>query len=209
MKNITWTLSSFFSFSFSFWYSNLPLESSRLIPMVSSSNSTNPSKIQLKYHISRSLFSYQLNPLIINLWQKQLWLLENLSATNSQSSWIKRISSWLKNSTTTIIENWNGEKLSEVTIQSNPKFDSWTRIDQSIMSWLLTSIIELVCGYVVRCQNVFEVWKTFERVFVTKSKARILQLKYLFSFMKKGSMPIGDYMLTMKSITYNSYCHQL
>ena len=51
-------------------------------------------------------------------------------------------------------------------------------------------------GHVIQCTTASEIWKTLERLFVTKSKARLLHLQTT----KKGVMSIEDYILKMKSI---------
>ncbi|RVW99666.1 hypothetical protein CK203_021540 [Vitis vinifera] len=45
-----------------------------------------------------------------------------------------------------------------------------------------------------------EVWRTVERLFITKSKARILQLHYLLQSTHNGSMSIADYIWKLRGI---------
>ena len=79
---------------------------------------------------------------------------------------------------------------------TNPDYRSWIRLDQFVMSWLLSSISEQMLGHVVHCQSVVEVWIVLEQLFSTKSKTRALQLQTL----KKGNGSIEDYVLKMKSL---------
>lgn len=53
------------------------------------------------------------------------------------------------------------------------------------MNWLLSSINKSIFGHVIQCTNSVEVWSTFERIFVSKSKARTMQLKYMLQSLKK------------------------
>lgn len=70
------------------------------------------------------------------------------------------------------------------------------------MNWLLSSITKSIFGHVIQCTNSIEVWSTFERIFVSESKARTMQLKYMLQSLKNGFMNINDYILQMKKIAY-------
>lgn len=70
------------------------------------------------------------------------------------------------------------------------------------MNWLLSSITKSIFGHVIQCTNSVEVWSTFERIFVSESKARTMQLKYMLQSLKNGFMNINDYILQMKKIAY-------
>ena len=45
---------------------------------------------------------------------------------------------------------------------NNPKYVSWMRIDQFVMSWLLSSISEQMLGHVIHCQSSVEIWNVLE-----------------------------------------------
>lgn len=70
------------------------------------------------------------------------------------------------------------------------------------MNWLLSYITKSIFGHVIQCTNSVEVWSTFERIFVSESKARTMQLKYMLQSLKNGFMNINDYILQMKKIAY-------
>ena len=59
----------------------------------------------------------------------------------------------------------------------NPAYFSWIRIDQFVLSWLLSSISEQMLGHVLHCKSSLEVWIVLEQTFSTKSKAQALQLR--------------------------------
>ena len=83
---------------------------------------------------------------------------------------------------------------------NNLDFRSWIRLDQFVMSWLLSSISEQMLGHVVHCQYAAEVWIVLEQLFSTKSKVRALQLRLSLQTLKKGNDSIEDYLLKMKSL---------
>lgn len=62
---------------------------------------------------------------------------------------------------------------------SNPEYDQWVILDQFLLSWILASISEAMYGHVVNCQTSAEVWSVLEKLFVSDSKARTLQLRFM------------------------------
>ena len=86
---------------------------------------------------------------------------------------------------------------------ANPDFGHWHRLDQFLLGWLLLTVTESMLGHVLHCHTSYAVWKTLEQLFSTKSKARILNLRFLLQSTKKGSMSIEDYFLKMKSIAHD------
>ena len=82
----------------------------------------------------------------------------------------------------------------------NPAYSQWLRLDQFLLNWLLSSIFESMLGHVVNCNSSSEIWTTLGQLFSTKSKARLLHLRFLLQTMKKGSLSIEDYFLKMKTI---------
>ena len=82
----------------------------------------------------------------------------------------------------------------------NPAYSQWLRLDQLLLGWLLSSISESMLGHVVNCNSSSEIWTTLGQLFSTKSKARLLQLRFLLQTTKKGSLFIEDYFLKMKTI---------
>ena len=57
-------------------------------------------------------------------------------------------------------------------------------------------------GHVLHCTTSSEVWKTLDLLFSTKSKARLLHVRFLLQTTKKGTMSIEDYVLKMKSFAH-------
>ncbi|RVW52173.1 Retrovirus-related Pol polyprotein from transposon RE1 [Vitis vinifera] len=83
---------------------------------------------------------------------------------------------------------------------SNPEYDQWVILDQFLLSWILASIFEAMYGHVVNCQTSTEVWSVLEKLFVSDSKARTLQLRFMLQSLKKGALSINDYVLKMRNI---------
>ncbi|RVW59231.1 Retrovirus-related Pol polyprotein from transposon RE1 [Vitis vinifera] len=83
---------------------------------------------------------------------------------------------------------------------SNPEYDQWVILDQFLLSWILASISEAMYGHVVNCQTSAEVWSVLEKLFVSNSKARTLQLRFMLQSLKKGALSINDYVLKMRNI---------
>ena len=82
----------------------------------------------------------------------------------------------------------------------NPAYSQWLRLDQFLLSWLLSSISESMLGHVVNCNSSSEIWTTLGQLFSTKSKDRLLHLRFLLQTTKKGSLSIEDYFMKMKTI---------
>ena len=83
---------------------------------------------------------------------------------------------------------------------SNPEYDQWVILDQFLLSWILASISEAMYGHVVNCQTSAEVWSVLEKLFVSDSKARTLQLRFMLQSLKKGALSINSYVLKMRNI---------
>lgn len=94
-----------------------------------------------------------------------------------------------------------GESVSaDGSSSSNLSSIQWTKKDQFLLSWLLSSISESMLGYVSRCAHSFQVWKVFEELFQSQSKARAMTLRFQLQTLKKGSMSIDEFILQMHTI---------
>ena len=82
----------------------------------------------------------------------------------------------------------------------NPDYIVWNRQDQYLVSWLLSSMTESMLGHVTRCVRVAEIRYTLERLNLTQSRARVLQLRSMLQTMKKGEMSIEEYFVKMKKV---------
>jgi hypothetical protein len=62
-----------------------------------------------------------------------------------------------------------------------------------ILSALISSLSETVLAYVVKCTTSREVWLTLEQMFTAHSRARVMNIHYQLSTLKKGDSSIADY----------------
>ncbi|KAL9414425.1 hypothetical protein AB3S75_042820 [Citrus x aurantiifolia] len=67
----------------------------------------------------------------------------------------------------------------------NPKYTVWRSQDQTLLSWLLSSVTEGILSLVHSCNTSYDIWKTLEKKFGAKSEARVLQLRYEMSVLRK------------------------
>ena len=77
--------------------------------------------------------------------------------------------------------------------QPNPGHQTWLIQDQMILSALISSLSETVLAYVVKCTTSREVWLTLEQMFTAHSRARIMNIHYQLSTLKKGDSSIANY----------------
>ena len=78
-------------------------------------------------------------------------------------------------------------------IQPNPEFQLWIIQDQMILSALISSLSENILAYVVQCTTSREVWLTLEQMFTAHSQARVMNIHYQLSTLKKEDSSIADY----------------
>ena len=79
------------------------------------------------------------------------------------------------------------------TPQPNADYQAWLVQDQMILSALISSLTKNILAYVVKCTTSREVWLTLERMFTAHSRARIMNIHYQLSTLKKGDSSITDY----------------
>ncbi|KAF6147395.1 hypothetical protein GIB67_041215 [Kingdonia uniflora] len=82
----------------------------------------------------------------------------------------------------------------------NPAYTSWYRKDQLLLSWILSSLTELVHAHVVGLASAYEVWTNLERTYCNQSGIRVIQLKQKLQQQRKESLSISEYLLKIKGI---------
>ena len=85
----------------------------------------------------------------------------------------------------------------------NSDFLTWRRFDRMILSWIFSSLTPEIMGQIIGYQTSNTTWVALEKIFVASSKARIMQLRLAFQTTQKGSLPIMEYILKMKTIIDN------
>ena len=78
-------------------------------------------------------------------------------------------------------------------LQPNPEFQTWLIQDQMILNTLISSLSENVLAYVFKCTTSREVWLTLERMFTAHSRARVMNIHYQLSTLKKEDSSIANY----------------
>ncbi|XP_047331239.1 uncharacterized protein LOC124934779 [Impatiens glandulifera] len=84
----------------------------------------------------------------------------------------------------------------------NPAFTIWEEQDQRILSWLLSTLSESILAQVVgeSCTTSKAFWSALERTFASQSQARLMQLRLQLQTVKKGLLPMAEYLQKIKSI---------
>lgn len=68
------------------------------------------------------------------------------------------------------------------------------------MPWLLSSMSDGMLTMMVGCEHAFKVWDRLETFFASQTKAKIRQFKTQLRNLKKGTMPINEYLLKIKRL---------
>ncbi|KAK1577018.1 hypothetical protein Q3G72_018477 [Acer saccharum] len=89
---------------------------------------------------------------------------------------------------------------SENDMVINKDFLSWRRLDQFLLSWLLSTVSESLIGQVTECISSLETWRTLEKLFSHQSMARTMQLRQQLGNMKKGSSSVSEFVLKVKNV---------
>lgn len=79
-------------------------------------------------------------------------------------------------------------------LKVNPEFVVWQRQDQLLASWILSSLSDSLLVIMVGLESSREMWEALELNFASHSKARLMQYKLQLQTLKKGSMPMREYL---------------
>ncbi|KAJ0962599.1 hypothetical protein J5N97_027721 [Dioscorea zingiberensis] len=82
----------------------------------------------------------------------------------------------------------------------NPDYKVWLQQDQLVLSALLSSLSEEVLSQVLFFSTSYEVWQALERMFSSRSKARIMQIRLQLSTRQKKDMSVADYFNKVKQL---------
>ncbi|KAK6116197.1 hypothetical protein DH2020_050053 [Rehmannia glutinosa] len=82
----------------------------------------------------------------------------------------------------------------------NPEFLAWTRQDQLIMSWILSSLSERILVSIVGLESSKTVWEALDISFASQNGAKIMQYKLQLQTLKKGTLSMRDYLNKIKSV---------
>ncbi|XP_042479750.1 subtilisin-like protease SBT4.3 [Macadamia integrifolia] len=93
--------------------------------------------------------------------------------------------------------------VSPAPLAANPEFTLWRRQDQLILSWIISSLTAQSMAQIVGLSTSHAAWTTLARIYASQSQARVMQLKYQLSQLKKGSVPLADYLQRVKELVDN------
>uniref|UniRef100_A0A453Q748 Uncharacterized protein n=1 Tax=Aegilops tauschii subsp. strangulata TaxID=200361 RepID=A0A453Q748_AEGTS len=94
----------------------------------------------------------------------------------------------------TLIEG-TGDAAVEV---ANPEFLRWFQKDQLVMIALLGSMTEDILGQMTQLTTSAQVWTTLHELFASQNRARIMQLRYQLSNLKKKDLTASEYYRKMR-----------
>ena len=94
----------------------------------------------------------------------------------------------------TLIEG-TGDAAVEV---ANPEFLRWFQKDQLVMIALLGSMTEDILGQMTQLTTSAQVWTTLHELFASQNHARIMQLRYQLSNLKKKDLTASEYYRKMR-----------
>jgi uncharacterized membrane protein YgcG len=83
---------------------------------------------------------------------------------------------------------------------ANPEYAAWFKTDQQVLSALLASLNPSVLGHVMLLDSSASVWSVLTRMFSSRSKAKIVQLRTALVKPKKMEMSLSDYYNHVKKI---------
>uniref|UniRef100_A0A803Q8D0 Integrase catalytic domain-containing protein n=1 Tax=Cannabis sativa TaxID=3483 RepID=A0A803Q8D0_CANSA len=84
----------------------------------------------------------------------------------------------------------------------NSEYTQWKKKDQLLLSWLRSSMSEVILASVANHTSFHSLWRALEQKFSSQTKARLLQLKGQFSHVHKGNLSIFEYVEKVQTIAY-------
>ncbi|KAF6142521.1 hypothetical protein GIB67_039485 [Kingdonia uniflora] len=82
----------------------------------------------------------------------------------------------------------------------NLAYTSWYHKDQLLLSWILSSLTELVYAHVVGLASTYKVWMNLKRTYCNQSGIRVMQLKQQLQQQQNESLSISEYLLKIKGV---------
>ncbi|GAU43936.1 hypothetical protein TSUD_135840 [Trifolium subterraneum] len=84
--------------------------------------------------------------------------------------------------------------------KNSEEYKTWLFKDQSLFTWLLSSILDGVLPRVLKCKHSHEVWEKIHKYFNSVLKSRARQLRFELKNTKKSARSVSEYLLRIKSI---------
>ena len=89
------------------------------------------------------------------------------------------------------------------TMVANLAYALWYHQDKLILSALIFTLSTSVLLYAVGIKTSCGVWLTLEQMFASKSQARIVEIRYQLTSLKKGALTITNYLSKSKNTCCN------
>jgi hypothetical protein len=83
---------------------------------------------------------------------------------------------------------------------ANPAYLTWMQQDQMVLSTIVSTISESLISQVIDYSTATEVWSALERLYSSQSRARIMQVHYQLTTIKKGGSSISEYFKKFKGL---------
>jgi hypothetical protein len=80
----------------------------------------------------------------------------------------------------------------------NPEYKIWVAQDQQVLSYLLNSITREILGHVATKVTTTSAWTALEELLASQSRAKVTNLRFPLTNIKKGLMTIPQYFTKMK-----------
>ncbi|WJX96151.1 hypothetical protein P8452_77393 [Trifolium repens] len=84
--------------------------------------------------------------------------------------------------------------------KNSDEYQKWLFKDQTLFTWLLSTISDSVLPRVLNCKHSYEVWDTIHTYFNSVLKSRARQLRSELKNTKKLARSVSEYLLRIKSI---------
>ncbi|KAK6135727.1 hypothetical protein DH2020_030507 [Rehmannia glutinosa] len=133
------------------------------------------------------LITVKLNESNFLVWKQQIW-----AAIRGYG-----LEGYLTGSVAAPEEYTAGKTANERTL--NPSFLTWTRQDQLLASWLLSSLTESILITTVGLSTSREIWECLQTTFASQNQAKIMQYRLHLQTLKKGNLQMKEYLNKIKT----------
>ena len=83
---------------------------------------------------------------------------------------------------------------------SNPEYETWYKKDQTLHSWIHSSLSEEIFSYVIGLSSSYEAWQALSQAFGSVSQNRQLQLHIELQELKKNDLSVSAYLQRAKAL---------
>ena len=82
----------------------------------------------------------------------------------------------------------------------NLAFADWILLDKLLLGWILSSLTAPILAKVAKCPSSAAAWQVLERTFASKIESNILHIKHELQHIKKGNLPMNDFLDNTKQL---------